>query len=194
LTAAPVHDLGHNGKNNYIDGVYEFARLEQQSFGFALPILKVVGASEGFLTDVKVMLMTTDVLPFGDPVSPANQMAAAFDYHFGMSEDSLPELSPELAMLKERQDLVMLSMLLHAADLMNSMGLSYEITKRESSAINKEVGKESTTPEDIWLFLNKICQNVLMMDAVQALAERPIQEIYQKVRDDVSASITSLKG
>ncbi|MDH5721873.1 MAG: HD domain-containing protein [Alphaproteobacteria bacterium] len=193
LTAALIHDLGHDGKNNYIDGNYEFARLELRSFDLFLPVLNALSVPKEFISDVMVMLITTDVLPFGHPMSPANQMSAAYDYHFGMSSEDLPELSSELAILEERQDLTIMCMMLHAADLMNSMGLSYEVTKCESFAVNKEIGKEKTTPDDIWLFLNKICQNPLMLEAAQILAEKPMQEIYRQVRDDVSASVSSIK-
>lgn len=192
LAAASIHDLGHDGKNNYSeDGKYEFARNEIESFDYAAPVLKACGASGDFLSDIRVMLIITDILPFGDLISPANQMAAVFDHHFGMSEEELPALSPDLAVLEERPDLTMLCMLLHGADLMNSMGLNYEVTKAESMAINKESGKNKTTPEDIWLFLNKICQNTLMSEAVQALAEKQLRLIYEQVHDEVSASVRS---
>lgn len=186
LIAAPIHDLGHDGRNNSASGTYKFAAIEQRSFGYAEPILSALGCGEERLADIRVMLLTTDVLPFGDPMSPVNQMAAAFDYHFGMSEEGLPELSSGIMVLEERADLTLLCMLLHGADIMNSMGLTYDITQAETKAINIELGKESVSAEEIWLFLNKICMNSMMSEAVQRLAEDSMKEIYGRVKREIS--------
>jgi len=70
---------------------------------------------------------------------------------------------------------------------MNSMGINYEITRSETKAINQEIGKDSVSPDDIWLFLNKICLNAMMSEAVRSLAESAIEEIFEQVKAEMAA-------
>lgn len=184
LIAAAIHDLGHDGKGNIIDRKYIPARMEKNAFAQASPYLRFSGASEIMLNDIKVMLMTTDVSPFGDPISPSSQLRQVYEYHFGTGNEEVLELTEDFKVLEERPELCLLAMILHEADIFNSAALDYEVTKHESILISREIGKEQTTPEDVMLFLTTICHGSLISDAARFLGEEKFEEIYQRAEKD----------
>lgn len=185
VAAAAMHDLGHRGESNIIDRKYHAARLEIRSFDYASPYLRQCGFNDSMLDDIKIMLYTTDASPFGDPISPSNQMRAAYEYHYGTSDaDEDLNLGDDLKVLEEREMLCMLCMLLHEADLMNSCGVSYEFTCHESILIGREMGKDFASPEDTLLFLTMICWRGMVSDAAKFLAGENFAVIYDRVRQD----------
>ncbi len=185
VIAACIHDLGHQGSSNIIDRKYHMAMTEKRSFSMAEPYLKSAGLADDILSDIRTMIITTDVSPFGDPISPVNQMRSAYEYHFGMGaeEDDL-EFSDELKPLIENDRLCLLCMMLHEADIMNSAGISYDMMRTESVAISKEAGEDRAYPEDALLFLNKICKNVMLSDAASYLADANLDVILNTVMKD----------
>lgn len=191
MIAAAIHDLGHDGSSNISDHHhYEFARLEQRSFAMAAPLLRGAGADEALLEDVRMILMTTDVSPFGDPISPARQLRAAYAYHYDAEGEEELSLGKELAVLEERADLTMMCMLFHEADLMNSNGLAYEVSAFETALLSEEIGKEEASPEDLFLFLEKICHGGMCTEAWEALARANFNAIYTQALRDVRAGNT----
>ncbi len=184
LIAACIHDLGHRGKGNIIDRKYHMAMTEKRSFELAYPYLKASGVSDDFLSDLYIMIIATDASPFGDPISPVNQVKSAYEYHFGMEEEAKLDLSDELSVLKNNDRLCLLSVMLHEADIMNSAGVHYDITKDESVAICKELGEDRAYPEDTLLFLEKICGNGMLSDSARFLADANLSAIKAKVVDD----------
>lgn len=185
LVASAIHDLGHQGKGNLQGRTYEMAKTEKRSFDLAAPYLKGAGVSDELLAQVRTMLIGTDVSPFGDPISPANQVRAAYEYHYGEAEDTdVLELSEDLAVLEQDADLCMMCLMLHEADIMNSAGLSYEITCQESILVSKEIGRPHASPEDTLLFLEKICCGNLLSDSARFLASDNLQKILVRVMQD----------
>lgn len=181
LIAACIHDLNHDGQGNIINRKYQFARTEQQSFECAKPYLEACGLSEEMLGDIRVMLICTDASPFGDPISPSRQVRRAYEYHFGENEDAEDlDLGEELSILAERDDLTLLCMMLHEADIMNSAGVSYDITCQESLAVSQEIGTEAC-PEDTLLFLEKVCLNEMQSDAARYLGQKNIDDIRKQL-------------
>ncbi len=170
VIAAAIHDLGHCGKksNNMIDRVYHMAKVEKLSFDFAAPYLSVAGLSDEVLADIRTMLISTDVAPFGDPISPTNQIRRAYKYHYGSDDDDDDDeplaLSRELEGLEERDDLCLLCMMLHEADIFTSAAVCYDVTCQESIAISEEMGMLAC-PEQTYLFLEKICPAMLSPSA-----------------------------
>ena len=185
LSAAAIHDLDHNGRGNIVDRKYYVGLTEKRSFDLAQPYLKQAGLSDISLQDIRTMLISTDVSPFGDPISPSYQVRAAYEYHFGTDEGSDDlELCDDLAQLENRAGLCLMCLMLHEADIMNSAGVSYKITKIESVAISKEIGRQSATPEDTLLFLEKICGGHMLSDASRYLAGENFQSIRKDTIDD----------
>ena len=186
MISACIHDLGHAGTGNIIERKYQMAMTEQRSFDLAYPYLAATGLSEDILADIRIMLITTDVSPLGDPISPMQQARAAYKLHFGMNkdDDDEPLYSQPLEILKEDERLCLLCVLLHEADIMNSAGVDYEITRKESVAINQEMGESLALPEDTLLFLNKICGDGFLSDAARYLADGNLIRIKARVMDD----------
>ncbi len=185
IVSAAIHDLDHKGKGNIIDRKYYMAKVEQHSFDLALPYFKAAGMSDKELADIRIMLITTDTSPFGDPISPANQSRAAYEYHYGLSEeDDNLTLTDDLIILNERDDLTLMCMMLHEADIMNSAALDYEITKKESIAVSKEVGRDKATPEDTLVFMEKICDSQMMSDSARQIGSHNMDVILSKVMHD----------
>ncbi len=190
IIGACIHDIGHEGRGNFVDRQYHLARIEKRSFDYALPFLQASGLDKSFLDDVRTMLITTDVSPVGDPISPVNQLRTAYEYHYGMDEmsqdyDDTISVSEELRCLKEDSHLCFLCVMLQEADIMNSAGVDYEITRFESIAISREMGLSHSLPEDTLLFLVTICRGKLLSDAARYLAEDKLEEIVQHVMQDL---------
>ena len=184
IIGACIHDLGHEGKSNIIDRKYHMAMTEKKSFDLAYPYLKSTGLDDDMLSDIRVMLITTDVSPFGDPISPVNQARSAYEYHFGMDSSDDLELADELGVLKEDDKLCLLCVMLHEADIMNSAGVDYDITCSESVSVSKEMGESGAYPENTLLFLDKICNNNMLSDSARFLADGNLIAIKSRVMDD----------
>ncbi len=190
IIAACIHDIGHEGKGNIIDHKYHLAKIELRSYAYAYPFMRAVRLDDEFLSDIEVMLMTTDISPIGDPISPINQLRKAYEHHFGMDEESAESeedeaaLSEELSVLLENSHLCLLSVMLQEADIMNSAGVHYDITRYESIAVSKEIGLSQSLPEDTLLFLKTICNGRMLSDAARFLAEDNLEAIIGRVLKD----------
>ena len=188
ITAACMHDLGHDGKGNTVKGVFEQGRLERRSFELALPYFKAAGLNDPeALEAIKVMLLCTEVTPLGDPGNPMSQMKSAYRYHFlgHKTKTHTLNLDPDLARLQRDHDLVMMSLVLHEADIATSAGLSYAVTKYETIIYMQEIKKEQACPQHVVDFLNQICQRQMLSDAAQRLYAANMARIYALAEEDV---------
>lgn len=185
IIAACIHDLGHQGDGNVHDRKYKMADVELRSFELARPYLSDCGLGNDILDDIRVLLICTDTSPFGDPISPLMQTRRAFEYHFGTDEEDMDlDLCDELAVLEQRDDLCLMCVMLHEADIFNSSAVSYETTLRETIAINIEQEQEEALPEDTLLFLDVICGGGFLSDSAQILGQDNFEDIRSKVMDD----------
>lgn len=188
IIAACIHDIGHEGTGNFIDRKYHMAMIEKRSFLHAYPYLKASGLDEVLLSDIRVMLIATDASPFGDPISPVYQMRMAYDNHFGMSEEHVNEddfeFSEDLQVLAEGARLSLLCVMLHEADIFNSAGVDYDVTRYESVSISKEYGLSHALPEDTLLFLETICRGRMVSGAARCIAGANLEKIRARVMDD----------
>lgn len=188
MLAACIHDLGHDGFGNTIKGEFQQGRLEQQSFELALPYLEASGMNDPAELDaIKVMILCTDVTPLGDPASPANQMKAAYRYHFLEQRKKLGSLNLDrsLSALERNPDLTMMALILHEADIATSAGLGYVVTAFETVLHGKEVGHKDSSPQDILDFLRDVCQRQMLSDAGQELYAGNMARIYALAEKDV---------
>lgn len=195
LAGACIHDIGHCGTGNIIDRKYHMAMTEERSFYYAEPYLNDSGLNQEMLRDLKIIILTTDVSPFGDPISPANQARRAYEYHFGVNVDADADLdlSDTFKLLEEREDLTLMSIMLHEADIMNSAAVDYEITLEESIAISNEIGREHTLPEDTLLFLEIICAKEMVSEASRHLGDDNFNMIIDRVMQDYRAGNKAYK-
>lgn len=188
IAAAAIHDLGHEGDGNIIDRKYHMAQVERRSHALAYPYLKKAGFSENTLCDLNVMLATTDVSPFGDPISPASQVRRAYEFHYGsadnMDDPAALMLSDDLAILEERSVLCLMCLILHEADIMNSAAVDYDITCGESISVSRELGLSHALPEGTLLFLERICSGQMLSDAARYLGSANLARILERVMED----------
>ena len=181
LSAAAIHDLGHDGTGNTLEGVHQPSRLELRSFELAKPYLEAAGLQgQEYFDLLKVLLVATDVSPMNDPKSPTNQMKSAYRFHF-MGEDKnfhRIHLSSDLRILEKDKSAALMACLLQEADIATSAGLAYEVTEFESASIFKEMEIEEVRPQQIINFLNDICQKSFLSGAGQKLYGENITRIY----------------
>lgn len=192
LATACAHDVGHEAKGNFVDRKYVFASQEHKSFGYIAPFLSVMGYTQEQCEEVRIMFLTTDVTPFGDLSSPSNQLRIAYEMHYGTSDyDDNVQLCAQLQMLEENARLCLMCMILHEADIMNSAGVSYDITVDESIRVSREMDKTNATPEDTYLFLKMICHEKMTTDAAQFLASENLMQISARVNEDIKNGVLS---
>jgi len=187
LSAACIHDLDHDGQGNWVKGVHIEGRAEKQSFECAKPYLIAAGCDDETLNAIYVMLLTTDVSPLDDPGNPMMQMKAAYRFHFmgeNIKAHSL-NLSKEIAAIEKDASLAALCLFLHEADIATSAGLTYDITKYETSLIMEEFKDDKASPKDVIGFFNQICQRRFLSDAGQKLYAANMARIYALAEADM---------
>ncbi len=188
LLTACIHDLGHDGKGNVVQGSFFQGRLEGRSFEFAKPYFEACGMDHSqFLDDVRTMLLGTDTTPMGEPSSPVNQMKAAYRYHYMGEKNKVYTLNLDLELqaLEGDKRLALLSLILHEADIATSAGLDYRITKFETKSLMQEAGREEAYPEQVLDFLNHVCNRAFLSHAGQRLYAANMARIYVLAEDDV---------
>lgn len=188
MIAACIHDLGHEGKGNTVKGVHQPGLSERKSIALAAPFLKAFGLGEASLWDIRAMLLSTDVSPIGDPGNYANQMKAAYRFHFLGEKKGLQSLNldPDLSILQMNAPLATMCLLLHESDIATSAGLNYEVTKYETTLYAMEIGEENARPSHVIDFLNAVCQQRMLSDAGQRLYAANMARIYALAKEDVN--------
>lgn len=187
ISAACIHDLGHDGQGNWVKGVHHEGRAEKMSFELAKPFLRSAGCDVETLNALYVMLLTTDVSPLDDPGNPMMQMKAAYRYHY-MGESKKAHtlnLSTDIRILEKDDRLSQLCLFLHEADIATSAGITYDVTKFETVLLMEEFGRERAHPSQVVDFLNQICQRRFLSEAGQKLYAAPLARIYAQAEEDM---------
>ncbi len=186
LIAACIHDLGHNGQSNTVNGEFVAGRMEQHSFGLAKPYLKAAGLDDDTLGKINVMLLCTDVLPIGEKSNAANLMKQTYQYHFGEAES--PRVTDRLGILLTDKTLTLMALMLHEADLATSAGISYDVAKRETILFRRELtGEDDAKPSHIVEFLTEVCGKQMLLPASKSLYQPQMEEILKSARADVAS-------
>lgn len=185
LIGAIIHDLGHDGKNNSVEGVHCMGRMEKRSFDLALPFMKKIGIDQDGIAGLSVMLLTTDVSPIDGDNGANMQLKRAYRYNQGQEETL--GLHEDLKILESNPRLTMMCMLLHEADIATSAGLSYDVTKFETSLFAVEIGKDCAKPHMVIDFLEKVCQRKMFSDAAQKLFAANMARIYILAEEDMDS-------
>ncbi|MCK5285293.1 MAG: hypothetical protein KAJ86_06890 [Alphaproteobacteria bacterium] len=187
LIAACIHDLGHDGKGNTVKGIFKQGHLEAQSIDMSEPYLKYSGLDDKKILEyLRVMLLCTDTSPLGDPVNLMNQMKSAYRFHF-LGEDEKAHtlnLDPEISLLQSDKKLTIMSIILHEADIATSAGMSYEVTKYETSIFIQELKDDDAHPQQIIAFLNQVCQRKFLSNTGQRLYSANLARIYTLAEED----------
>jgi hypothetical protein len=190
IVAACIHDLGHDGRGNTIKGVFHQGRLEKRACDLAKPYLQSVGLTdERDLADLRVLLLCTEVTPLDDAGNPMNQMKAAYRYHYlgDNTKTHTLNLDTDLAALQVDEDLTMMSLILHEADIATSAGYTYAVTKYETCLYMGEITTKAARPQHVIDFIHQICQRKFLSDAAQKLYASNLARIYALAEADVEA-------
>ncbi len=188
MTAACIHDLGHDGKGNTIKGFHEPGRLERRSCATAGYYFAACGCGdEQTMMILRAMIVATDVSPLGDVANPMNQMKSAYRRHyFDTASRATPlNLDPDLKQIERDEALALMALLLHEADIATSAGLDYEVTKFETALYRLEIGDHDPRPQQVIDFLNDVCQRRMLSDAGQQLYAANMARIYALAEQDV---------
>ena len=189
LSAACIHDLGHDGKGNVVKGVHIQGRMERYSFELAKPYFQAVGMrNESVLNALCVMLLSTDVSPLDDPGNPMHQMKAAYRFHYLGEKGRTHSLNlvEDLDILEKDGKLTTMCLILHEADIATSAGLTYDITKYETSLLREEFCGDQGKPSHAIDFFKQICNRRFLSDAGQKLYAANMARIYTLAEDDLN--------
>lgn len=188
MMGACAHDVGHDGMGNTVKGVFTPGRLEKLSYDLTLPYLTAVGfTDEKLLADFRVMILCTEVTPLDDLGNPMNQMKAAYRFHYlgDKTKTHTLNLDPDLVALELDQNLTMMCLILHEADIATSAGITYDVTKFETSLYMREIGTKQARPQHVLDFLDQICKRQFLSDAGQRLYAGNLARIYARAEQEV---------
>ncbi len=181
IIAACIHDLGHDGKGNRVDGTHHPSLIEKRSFALAKPYLEGAGYDDArALDDLLVLLICTDVSPLNDRNSPVLRMKRVYLSHFDDNAENNGSIGigEELSALLARPELSLMCLMLHEADIATSAGLSYNVTKYETRLLVDEWGAEAACPRHVIDFLENICQLRFLSGAGVQLFSDNLDVIY----------------
>lgn len=152
MIAACIHDLGHTGSGNMIDGRHKPFLLENRAVELARPYLNAAGLSKKDYEEVKALVLATDVSPMGSPLSPARLVCA----------QGAVTLPAELHLLMTSPVLMRLARFLGAADIATSAAICCEQSFQESLSVAHEHKRAdlSTLTRD-FDFFSKACTPAL---------------------------------
>lgn len=190
MAAASIHDVGHDGLGNKVDGVHQRGRLETRSFDIMTRWMTPMGFTDAeTLQALRTMLMGTDVSPVGDPRAPVNQMKAAYRAHFLDQKHEMEplNLTPDLKPLETDPALSMMAVILQEADIATSAGIDYAVTKYETALIGAEYHIPESLPQHVINFLRDVCARQFLSDAGQRLYAANMARIYALAQKDVES-------
>ena len=193
MISACIHDLGHDGEGNTIDGTYYQARLERNAYQTAIKYFYAIGFRDqekfGTLMDhIRTILLCTDTSPIGHKSSFMKQMKTIYQQHYRNEKaHSRFKLDPELYLLTHDPALSMMALLLHEADMASSSSLSYDMTVFETACFYKEIGKNQAKPEHVLEFIDSICERQVISDAGQKLYAKNMEKIIEQAEKDIES-------
>jgi len=91
----------------------------------------------------------------------------------------------DIRALEKDPSLTTLCMLLHEADIATSAGVTYNVTKFETSLIMEEFKDDKAYPADVINFLEQICQRCFLTDGGLKLFSSNMARIYTLAEQDV---------
>ena len=144
ILASTMHDLGHPGGNNKVDNVAVPFRLEDQSFKIAEPIMQANGVKPQDISDIHVMVRTTDV---GGPAQLADKVLK--NEAVEENDANRGYYSAIVEPLKYNPRLGELSATLRAADIMSTTVMSPESLIERGDKVAQELSKNSAAKETV---------------------------------------------
>lgn len=187
LTAACIHDLGHEGGDNLRDGIYTPGAMEQRAIDIARPYLEAAGLDRDTIGEIETCVFCTDITFFAGDNSPCVRMKKIFRHYFweGYDEDVSMMMMGKLRRFEDNPDLAYIAMLLHEADIGSSAGLSYEQTMKETIAIMEERGVKTAGPKTVLAFLREQLGETLFTEPGKILFGKVMADVIRQAEDDL---------
>lgn len=178
LTAVCIHDLGHNGQGNYIEGVHIPGRMEKRSMRLAAEYFSRKGLMDtDGINAIRKIVMPTDVTPFGSPEAPSERLVALYKK---VAENTSAEERNETFMGLTKT-MVMLS-----ADVATSAGLSPLQAEHEGGLLAEELDNPQMAAAKTCLaFLESTGKTVVEMPAGELLFAQGRRRIMDYCRTQI---------
>lgn len=187
MTAACIHDLGHEGGDNLRDGVYTPGQMEQIAIDIARPYLEAAGLDRDMMGMIETIVFCTDITFFAGDNSPCIRMKKIYK-HYLWNDDSEDVSMMTMGKLRRYEDnprLVEMAMMLHEADIGSSAGLSYEQTIRETINIMEERGAKTAGPKTVLAFLREQLGETLFTDAARQVLGPVMATVIEQAEHDI---------
>ncbi len=183
LTAAAIHDLGHDGKTNTINGQYTQSRLERQSIALFKPFATALNIPDKISQQIDLLVLSTDTSR-----GPNAQSRAGIcrDIYMAHSHDNISVVNApnDFNPLLQSPVLSLMSMMLCEADVAMSAGLNYEFSKIMTELVAQESKSIEPTAKTLHGFMELICHGGFLTSAAQTLMGDNFQSILQEAKLD----------
>ena len=187
LSAACIHDLGHEGGDNLRDGVYTPGQMEQFAFDIARPYYDYFGLDRDRMGEIETMVFCTDITFFAGDNSPCIRMKKIYKHIFWSddSEDVSMMMMGKLRRYEDNPRLVLMAMMLHEADVGTSAGLSYEHTVKETINIIEERGLRTAGPGTVLAFLREQLGETMFTEAAKQIFGPVMAIVISQAEQDI---------
>jgi hypothetical protein len=188
LTAAAIHDFGHNGHGNFVEGVHFPSRMEKKSFLKTKDFLATAGASRDYRDKVELMLICTDVSRGQSGRSPSGHCRDIFLAH-EHDNVSIVNAPSDFKQLLQNRKLSLMAALLCEADIGISAGLSYEFAKEMTRLVAEESSVLTPSPTTLHGFMEVVCHGGFMTPAANSLMGDNFKTIIKCAEQDMENNI-----
>jgi hypothetical protein len=187
LAGSCIHDLGHHGGDNLLDGVYTPGFMEQEAFNIARPYYEALGLSRDIIGEIETIVFCTDITFFAGDNSPGLRMKKIYKHYFwgDDSEDVSMMMMGKLRRYEDNPRLVLMGMILHEADVGTSAGLSYEHTIKETINIIEERGFKTAGPKTVLAFLREQLGETMFTEAGKQIFGPVMAIVIDQAQQDI---------
>ena len=181
--AACLHDFGHDGKDNMVDGEYVPARMEEKSIDLAMPVLVDADCPAAYLDMLSLLIICTDATNHGMGPSPAAIARDILTMHV-QKDIVIEDLDPFFQPLVDDYKAALMAVMLCEADIAPSSGLSYMFSKKMTVAIARESSALEPTAATLHGFMETICQGRYLTAAARYLMAENFTSISLQASED----------
>lgn len=187
LTAACIHDLGHQGGDNAREGVYTPGFMEQRAIDIARAYFDALGVGRDEIGEIETMVFCTDITFFAGDNSPCVRMKKIYKHFFwdDQNEDVSMMMMGKLRRFEDNPKLVLMAMMLHEADVATSAGLSYEQTVKETINIMEERGLKVAGPRTVLAFLREQLGETMFTESSRQIFGVVMGEVIRRAEADI---------
>lgn len=182
ILAAAIHDFGHDGQGNFVDGHHYPSRLELRAVDYAMPFLIAAGMTVDQGERLTAMVLATDVSHSPTHESPSAVLRAI--YHAHMRNLPMPDCDMLLSPLVEDYKTALMALLLGEADIAPSAGLSYDFSVQTTVMVAAESTVLQPSAATLHGFMDHICHGQYLSPAARHLMAENFTAISLRAAHD----------